>query len=213
MTSDPASARIVRLRRDQALSAGEVLSRSHADYPTFTHTFPEPARRARALRAFMTVVARDAAHFGSVYAAETRDGRVHGVAIWLPPGKFPWSAWRQVRGMPWMLSVLRASPRSFPVFMRTGMRGARLHPPDSHWYLEVMGVAPEAQGKGLGGRLLAPVLETADREHVDCYLETADRTNVRFYERHGFRLEEGEMQLVPGGPVHVAMRRSGAGRG
>jgi predicted GNAT family N-acyltransferase len=63
------------------------------------------------------------------------------------------------------------------------------------------------QRTGIGGRLLEPVLEIADRARVDCYLETADRANVDFYERHGFVVETSSLQVVPDGPPHVAMRR------
>jgi ribosomal protein S18 acetylase RimI-like enzyme len=96
--------------------------------------------------------------------------------------------------------------------MRTGMNAARLHPPDRHWYLETMGVAPSAQRLGLGGRLLAPVLELADRARADCYLETSDRAHVRFYERHGFEVVDDALPLLPAGPTHVAMRRRPADR-
>ena len=49
------------------------------------------------------------------------------------------------------------------------------------------------QRTGIGGRLLEPVLEIADRARVDCYLETADRANVDFYERHGFVVETSSL--------------------
>jgi hypothetical protein len=120
--------RIVQLRRDQLPAVGEVLSQSHAEYPAFRHTFPDPRRRRRALRRMFNGIVRDALRFRSVYAAETPDGHVQAVAIWLPPGRFPWSAWRQLRGAGWLLGVLLAAPRSFPAFVRTGMNAARLHP-------------------------------------------------------------------------------------
>ena len=106
-----------------------------------------------------------------------------------------------------MLAVLRAEPTSFKAFMKTGANGARLHPTYPHWYLETMGVDPAGQRKGIGRQLLEPVLEIADRDRVDCYLETADRANVGFYERNGFVVENSFLQLVPDGPAHVAMRR------
>jgi GNAT superfamily N-acetyltransferase len=201
------AARIALLPPERASEAGVVLARSHADYPSFRHLFAEPRRRVRALQAMFTGVARDAARLGSAYAAVTDEDAVLGVAIWLAPGKFPWNAWRQLRGTGWMLGVLRAAPASFRAFMKTGANGSRLHPAYPHWYLEAMGVDPAAQRKGLGGRLLEPVLEIADRDRVDCYLETADRANVDFYERHGFVVDNGSLQLVPDGPAHVAMRR------
>jgi GNAT superfamily N-acetyltransferase len=191
----------------QAAAAGRVLSRSHVDYPSFRDLFPDPARRARVLSALFTGIVRDAAQLGSAYGAMESDGEVNGVALWLAPGKFPWSPVRQLRGAGWMLSVLLADPRSFRRFMRTGANGARLHPDDRHWYLESMGVDPAVQRQGVGRRLLEPVLELADRARIDCYLETADPRNTAFYARHGFEVENDGLQLVPDGPPHVAMRR------
>jgi GNAT superfamily N-acetyltransferase len=199
--------RIVLLSPGQADTAGAILARSHADYPSFRHLFPDDQRRARALRALFTGVARDAARLRSAYGALGCEGDLSGIALWLAPGKFPWSALRQLRGAAWMLSVLRADPSSFRAFMQTGANGARLHPADRHWYLETMGVDPAVQRRGLGGRLLEPVLEIADRDRVDCYLETAEPRNADYYARHGFVVENPALQLVPDGPAHIAMRR------
>ena len=204
---DAATARAIVLAPGQAEAAGAVLARSHADYPSFRHLFPSSRRRARALAAMFTGVARDAARLGSAYGAVGGDGELSGVAIWLAPGRFPWSGWRQLRGSGWMLSVLRADPGSFRAFMRAGANGARLHPPDRHWYLETMGVDPAVQRQGVGGRLLEPVLRIADRDRVDCYLETAEPRNVDYYARHGFVVENPNLQVVPDGPAHIAMRR------
>jgi ribosomal protein S18 acetylase RimI-like enzyme len=199
--------RTVVLSPGQATAAGAILARSHADYPSFRHLFPDRRRRARALAAMFTGVARDAARLGSAYGAVGSDDELHGVAIWLAPGRFPWSAWRQLQGAGWMLSVMRADPSSFRAFMQTGQNGAHLHPADRHWYLETMGVDPAVQRRGLGGRLIEPGLRIADRDRVDCYLETADPRNVAYYARHGFVVENRALQLVPDGPTHIAMRR------
>jgi GNAT superfamily N-acetyltransferase len=199
--------RIVRLSPGQAEAAGAILARSHADYPSFRHLFPDDERRPRVLVAMFTGVVRDAARLGSAYGALDADGELRAVAIWLAPGRFPWSALRQLRGSGWMLSILRAYPGSFRAFMQTGANGARLHPPGPHWYLETMGVDPTVQRQGLGGRLLKPVLEIADRDQVDCYLETAEPRNVEYYARHGFVVENPALQLVPNGPPQIAMRR------
>jgi ribosomal protein S18 acetylase RimI-like enzyme len=204
---DAAPPQIVLLSRGQAEAAGAILARSHADYPSFRHLFPDDQRRARALQAVFTGIARDAARLRSAYGAVGSDGELRGVALWLAPGEFPWSALRQLRGAGWMLSVLRADPGSFRAFMQTGTNAARLHPADPHWYLETMGVDPALQRQGLGGRLLEPVLAIADRDQVDCYLETADPRNAEYYARHGFVVENPPLQLVPDGPPHVGMRR------
>jgi GNAT superfamily N-acetyltransferase len=54
------------------------------------------------------------------------------------------------------------------------------------WYLSIIAVAPKAQGRGIGRRLLEPTLAEADAAGVDCYLETFTLRNLKFYERMGF---------------------------
>jgi GNAT superfamily N-acetyltransferase len=56
----------------------------------------------------------------------------------------------------------------------------------SAWYLSIVGVAPAAQSHGIGARLIEPTLAEADEAGVNCYLETFDSRNPRFYQRLGF---------------------------
>jgi len=60
--------------------------------------------------------------------------------------------------------------------------------PTPHWYLSILGVDPDHQGKGLGGALLQPALAKADQEGLPCYLETLEEKNLAFYGRHGFEV-------------------------
>lgn len=201
----------VLLRRGQEDSAAAALTASHANYPAFTAVFPDRARRLRALRPFFRVTVHDAIPFGSVHAAV--DGPVvQAVAVWLPPGAFPWSRGRKARSLPAMLRVLAAYPRAFPAFTRYGANAERRHPRDEpHWYLEVLGVRPEFQRRGLGSLLIRPVVARADEQGVACFLETSDRANVAYYEQFGFSVVDDRLQLIPDGPAHVSMRRPPAG--
>ena len=54
------------------------------------------------------------------------------------------------------------------------------------WYLSIVGVAPEAQGRGLGKQLLLPTLAEADAAGDQCYLETFSARSIHFYDRLGF---------------------------
>lgn len=54
------------------------------------------------------------------------------------------------------------------------------------WYLSILGVAPEAQGRGIGGTLMRRVLATADAAGVATYLETFTPRNQSFYARLGY---------------------------
>lgn len=198
--------RIVRLAPGQHGEAAAVLAASHASYPAFRSVFPKHAQRSRALGLFFSATLRDAIAHGTVEAARTEDGFV-GVAAWLPPGGFPWTLGRKLRATGTFARVLTAAPGSFGRFTRYGANAEEAHPLEPHWYLVVLGVRPEWQGRGVGGGLLRLALQRADRDELPCYLETSDPANVALYGRFGFEVVDDALQLVPGGPPHVAMRR------
>lgn len=207
----PATATVIRpLRPAEAGMVGDVLADSHADYPSFAHLFPDPERRRRILRTFFAGAARDAVPFGAVDGAWA-GSRMLAIAVWLPPGRFPWSAARKVRATPTFLSVAWRAPTRAPAFFASGANAERAFPDGSHWYLEVLGVRTEAQGQGLGRRLLDAGLARVDASGLAGYLETADHANLAFYERFGFAFDR-ELQLIPDGPPHWAMHRPPAGR-
>ncbi len=61
-------------------------------------------------------------------------------------------------------------------------------PPTPHYYLGAIGIDPAMHGLGLGRQLLKSFcdLSAGDRLSAGVYLETANPSNVRFYERAGF---------------------------
>jgi ribosomal protein S18 acetylase RimI-like enzyme len=75
-----------------------------------------------------------------------------------------------------------------------------------HCYLAILGVDPEAQRRGLGSRLLRPVLARCDRERVPAYLESSKEANIAFYERHGFAVTD-EVALPRGPRLWLMWRR------
>jgi GNAT superfamily N-acetyltransferase len=79
------------------------------------------------------------------------------------------------------------------------------HPP--HYYLPFLGVDPPWQGRGLGGALLAPVLQRCDRESVPAYLEASTARNRALYERHAFAVTE-EFKLARDAPMQWRMWRA-----
>lgn len=57
---------------------------------------------------------------------------------------------------------------------------------DRDWYLSILGILPNFQGKGLGADLVTPVLREADKAGLATYLETFTPRNMPFYERLGY---------------------------
>jgi GNAT superfamily N-acetyltransferase len=108
-----------------------------------------------------------------------------------------------------MLGALRALILR-PTGLREGMKYLmaieQAHPRDPMWYLLLLVVDPLVQRAGLGTRLQASVLEVADRDGVDCYLETQKPENLAYYQRFGYEVAE-ELRPAAGGPPLWTMRR------
>jgi GNAT superfamily N-acetyltransferase len=115
-------------------------------------------------------------------------GGTDGVAVWLPPGEAEITPERAARaGLDRAPEVLGAA--AWERFRTLMDHMEQFHHQDvqpRHWYLPILGVDPAHQGRGLGGRLLAPILARADTEGLPCYLETVEPRNVPFYQKHGF---------------------------
>jgi len=73
---------------------------------------------------------------------------------------------------------------------------AKFKPSAPHYYLGVIGVDPNLHGRGFGAQLLSAFCEISagDRLSDGVYLETAQASNVGFYERGGF-VETGRGNL------------------
>ena len=209
MTSVPTVALancVALIERGEHRAAADAIVAGHADYPSFRHLFPDASRRARALRAFFDATVGDGIANGLVLTI--RHGRrVDATAVWLPPGAFPWSAWRKLRAVPAFVRVLMADPRSFIRFARLGSAIEHAHRDERSWYLVVLSVRPDCQRRGLGTRLIEPVLTRADQDGIPCRLETADPANVAYYRRFGFNVVDPPLDAVRGGPPLIRMHR------
>ena len=75
------------------------------------------------------------------------------------------------------------------------------------WYLYNLSVKKSAQGKGIAGKLLRPMLEFCDRENIVTYLETNKESNVSLYEHFGFNLSKKE-PIPKSNVMHYAMVRN-----
>jgi GNAT superfamily N-acetyltransferase len=195
-----------RISTQDAWEAAYVLSASHADYPAFEFAFPHARQRERVVRGLMTATARDVERRGSGYLARV-GGIAAGAALWFPPGTPARGGWDSVQVAASMLPVALAGRGRFPAFARAGAALEEAARDEDGWYLQALGVTPQQQGRGLGARLLVPVLEAADSHGVTCGLHTSDSANVAFYERFGFEQIDPLHPIVPDGPAYLRMRR------
>ena len=176
----------ITLRPDQVAVATDTLVRAFADYPVFTYVFPEPHRRCRLMPRCIGALLRYQVTRGALQASSPR---LEGVALWLSPEDRLPSVWGFLRsGLLFTFLSLGIGPGYR--LMRVARCAGRLrdrHAPQPHWYLQILGVAPEYQGQGHAARLLEPMLARFDAEQIACCLDTEVAENVAYYERFGFR--------------------------
>lgn len=206
-SNDETGVRVRPLNRRETGWAGKVLAASHGDYPAFRVIFPKRGIRTRVLQLFMTATCRDAAGLGAAMVAEDDSGLL-GVALWLPPGAFPLSPLRKIRMTPVLLRIAALAPRSMSTFAKVGSTLERSLPADPAWYLQVLGVHPRMQRSGIGRRLIEPVLARSNEDGIPCRLHTSDSSNVEYYRRYGFEVEQSEIRVGTNGPSYIAMSRA-----
>jgi ribosomal protein S18 acetylase RimI-like enzyme len=177
-----------------------ALAAAFMDDPVAMWATPRDALRRRTLERFFGAQLKAKVPEGFVYTDDTRSG----AALWAAPG-----AWRTTAIQGLRIAAAFANPRQWargPLVARGLLRVEGLHPETpKHFYLATLGVAPDAQGQGLGSRLLQPVLEVCDADRVPAYLESSKESNIAFYARHGFRVTRAIS--LPRGPTMYAMWR------
>ena len=182
---------------DDLPAIGASLAAAFADDPVWTWmTGPRADWTPRATDWF----SREAGAKLRGHAEVLVDDRCRGTAIWAPPGR--WRASTR-EGLAVALPSLR-------LFGRRTLQGLKLvamvekhHPREPHWYLALLGTAPDAQGTGIGGALISTITRRCDRDGLPAYLESSKEENVSYYARHGFEVTE-ELR-VGGGPTLWAM--------
>ena len=65
---------------------------------------------------------------------------------------------------------------------------AKRDPVEQHWHLGPIGVLPTHQGLGIGSLLMERFCKEVDACMAKAYLETDLDSNVRFYEKYGFKV-------------------------
>lgn len=126
------------------------------------------------------------------------------VAFWHEVDEWKASTSATVKMVP---AAIKTFGRHLPRAMRTQSMIEQAHPDEPHRYLAYIGVHTDHQGKGLGGALLASMIEECDEQGIAAYLESSNRLNDPLYARYGF-VSRGPIELQTGAPECVAMWRT-----
>jgi GNAT superfamily N-acetyltransferase len=187
VSGEPAQA-TVGVRPALAAEKGEVahlLSHAFLEDPQLSWLLQRYDDRRQRLERFFRIQFGD--HFGSgvVEVAVVEETPV-GAALWMRPGRrFP-PVRRQLVMLPQHRRVFGRNLRLAALVLRTV---AGVHPSEPHWYLAVLGVHPNRQGKGVGAALLRSGLSRADADRSPAYLETNKKSNEEIYSHFGFEVQ------------------------
>jgi ribosomal protein S18 acetylase RimI-like enzyme len=143
----------------------------------------EPAARRRGLAGYFSYLLEEARLLGRCLHLD--DGSI-GAAAWLLPGNEERRRQASIRKCEFLKRCLGSTGRKNYDAIVAWMSERSAPQLRNAWYLSIVGIAPHAQGQGLGRQLLLPTLHEAARAGAVCYLETFSARNVRFYERLGF---------------------------
>lgn len=186
----------------EARAVAEDLSAAFASDPVFNWFLRADARHdAARLRLFHVLIGMGLAD-GEVF----RPAAGGAASIWLPSESLgPTPLLQELRVLPTILQATGFARLSRMSAMRTIMDEHHPKTPP-HAYLWFLGVRPEAQGFGVGSRLLAHGLARVDAKGLPAYLESSNPANVPLYRRHGFEVVE-VLKARPDAPEMWAMWR------
>jgi GNAT superfamily N-acetyltransferase len=165
--------------------ASHLLADAFHHDPFVSMMFPNEWIRSKAMPlAQRAALLQSIAAGGAIGAFEGE--RLVGAAVTFPYGKYPLDAKTFARGVPSYLGAGLLNAHHLPRMIGEDRLATKYKPTAPHLYVELVGVKPGEQGKGIGSKLLGHVLDAADAAGHPAFLETSNPKNVKLYERLGF---------------------------
>ena len=114
------------------------------------------------------------------------------LAIFSPYEKGGISIWKYIKagGLGLIPAIGLKMTKRMTTFEKFAMEIKDKYANQGCWYLYVFVTMPEFRGKGLGSKLMRPMMDYLDQHKQDCYLETLLPINVEIYKKYGFELKE-----------------------
>ena len=177
----------------------ETLTQAFHTDPALSYILQDEASRPRRLKRLFDLIIADDATVGRVVQSTGNEA----AALWRSPGNADSGDEPLIAQL---IPMLRIFGFALPRAMRVVEGIDENRPKGDFWYLHFVGVRPEHQGKGWGGRIIREGLARADEEGLPSWLETATPENVPLYQRLGFVIQ-CEWDVPKGGPHFWGLMR------
>ncbi len=190
---------------DKLKTAGFILSRAFIHDPVFSYLISDINQRSKTLNHYFQHVIKYGLHYGEVYSSLNLEG----ISVWLPPKSSSHTRWKAIKTGALVLP-LKVKWKYLALQNKIYKFTDNLHKklvPYAHWYLSLIGVGPNHQGKGFGQQLLSTTINRIDPESKPIYLETNKEKNVEIFKRFGFRILK--KVIIPGTEIfHWSLLRN-----
>ncbi len=190
---------------DKLKSISSVLSKAFNQDPLFCYLIPDTNQRLKTLNHYFQHVIKYGLRYGEVYSFPNLEG----ISVWLPPKSSSHTRWKAIKAGALILPV-KVKWKYLTLQNKIYKFTDHLHKkfaPYPHWYLSIIGVGPNHQGKGFGEQLLSTTINRIDLESKPIYLETNKEKNVEIFKRFGFRILQ--KVIIPGTEIfHWSLLRN-----
>src|SRR4051794_17510229 len=132
--------------------------------PVFEWLYPDPVNRRQVIGPFFEIFTDAIAPYG--VSQLVGDGA--GATLWVPPGGHVVA---EEEAEAFFEAINALSPVDVERLAATFELMDAAHPTEPCWYLNFIGVVPEAQGTGVGSALLRSSLVRSDQDGFGAYLE------------------------------------------
>jgi len=152
--------------------------------PYYKHVIAKDVERKEKTQAIFELAFNIGLKYGKIFLNENKTS----AAIWLPPHThinilqaFGCGALNMFFSMG-ITNALKVKEMAEHI---EAARTKSIH--TNHWYLMIFAVHPQAHGKGIGSAMLKYCMNNLKTSGESFYLETFNRDNLGFYQRHGFQ--------------------------
>ncbi|MCS3736216.1 GNAT family N-acetyltransferase [Mucilaginibacter dorajii] len=174
-------------------------------YITLLSWIPGEAEKRNALIKYMDYSMTEAEQYGLLYLPAEHN---YGASIWSKPLDASTELLKLQQKKAFLKDELGEGALAIYLeivdFMAS--KADELIAPDA-WYLSIVGLKPEFQGKGLGGGLIKPILDKTDQQNLTTYLETFTPANISFYKRIGYETVASFIEPVTNAKYWIMSRK------